>query len=65
MENQTIKMKILREKYLKSMLSNYFLKARNIPLELKKRKLKERQKNYSISQLSCLKIIWISSKNTK
>ena len=50
-------MKILREKYLKSMLSNYFLKARNSPLELEKRNLKERQKNYSISQLSCLKII--------
>ena len=34
MENQTIRMKILREKYLKIMLNNQFLKLKNSLLEL-------------------------------
>ena len=36
MENQTTRMKILREKYLKNMLSNQFLNVRNSLLELEK-----------------------------
>ena len=36
MENQTIKMKVLREKYLKYMLNNQFLKVKNNLLELEK-----------------------------
>ena len=34
MENQTIRMKILREKYLKIMLNNQFLKLKNSLSEL-------------------------------
>ena len=36
MENRTIKMKVLREKYLKDMLRNQFLKVKNIISELEK-----------------------------
>ena len=36
MENWTIKMKVLREEYLKNTLSNQFLKAKNSLLELAK-----------------------------
>ena len=36
MENQTIRPKILREKYLKNMLNNQFLNAKNSLLELEK-----------------------------
>ena len=56
------------------MLNNHFLKTRNNPLQLKKDR-KERIKGeiekpikkneYSISQLSCLKMMQISSKNKK
>ena len=36
MENQTIRMKVLREKYLKNMLNNQFLTVKNSLLELEK-----------------------------
>ena len=36
MKNRTIKMKVLREKYLKDMLRNQFLKVKNIISELEK-----------------------------
>ena len=36
MENQTIRMKVLREKYLKNMLNNQFLMVKNSLLELEK-----------------------------
>ena len=36
MENQTIRMKILREKYFKNMLNNQFLNVKNSLLELEK-----------------------------
>ena len=46
MENQTIRMKILREKYLKNILNNQFLKVKHSLLELEKdlekKELKER-----------------------
>ena len=35
-ENQTIKMKILRKKYLQTMQNNYFFKSRKSLFELKK-----------------------------
>ena len=35
-ENQTIRMKVLREKYLRNYLNNQFLKVRNNLLELQK-----------------------------
>ena len=34
-------------------------------LKDREEKLRERQKNYFMSQLSCLKMIWISLKNKK
>ena len=37
MENQTIRMKILREKYLKNMLNNQFLGSEKDFMELKDR----------------------------
>ena len=61
-------------KYLKNMWNNQFLKVKNSLLELEKdfmklkiekTKFKERQKNYFISWLLCLKMIWISLKNKK
>ena len=52
MENQAIRMKILRKKYLKNMLNNQFLKVKNSLLELEKdfielkdRELKNREEN--------------------
>ena len=51
MENQTERMKILREKYFKNMLKKQFLKVKDSPLELEKdfmelkdRELKDREK---------------------
>ena len=41
MENQTIRMKIMREKYFKNMLNNQFLALGNFFLESKDRKLKD------------------------
>ena len=45
MENQTIRMKILREKYLKKMLNSQFLKVKNSLFELEKyfTELKDRE----------------------
>ena len=50
MENQTIRMKILKEKYLKNMLNNQFLNVKNSLSELEKdlmeledRELKDRE----------------------
>ena len=43
MENQTIRMKIIREKYFKNMLNNQFLALGNFFLESKDRKLKDRE----------------------
>ena len=68
MENQTIRMKILREKYLKQMLNSQFLKVKNSLFELEKyfTELKDREiEEFFIRQLSCLKIIWTSLKNKK
>ena len=47
MEKQTIRMKLLREKYLDNMLNNPFLKAKNGLLELEKdfMELKDRELN--------------------
>ena len=43
MENQTIRMKILREKYFKKMLNSQFLKAKNSLLEKYFTELKDRE----------------------
>ena len=43
MERQTIRMKILREKYLRSMLNNQSLRAKNHFVELKDRELKDKE----------------------
>ena len=61
------------------MLNSQFLKLKNIPLELEKdfmeskdRELKDRDEKIErkieelfLSQLSCIKMIWISLKNKK
>ena len=43
MENQTIRMKILTEKYLKHILNNQFLGSEKDFKELKDRELKDRE----------------------
>ena len=42
-----------------------FMESKDRELKDREKKLKERQKNYFISQLLCLKMIWISLKNKK
>ena len=43
MENQTLRMKIMREKCLKNMLNNHFLGSEKDFMELKDRELKDRE----------------------
>ena len=48
MERQTIRMKILREKHLRSMLNNQSLRAKNHFVELKDRELRDKDKEEKI-----------------
>ena len=56
MERQTIRMKILREKYLKSMLNNQSLRAKNHFVELKDRELKDKEEKIQKEIIMIIKL---------